>query len=51
MTILYDKKGNAFKVTHSVDVKEWVDAGYSEEKPKRKAPLKKEEVKKEEPQR
>lgn len=36
MTIVYDKKGNAFEVPHQVDVKGWLDAGYTLEKPKTK---------------
>lgn len=34
MTILYDKKGNEYKVPHQIDVKEWLASGYTLEKPK-----------------
>ena len=35
-TTVYDKKGKAYKVLHSIDVKEWLAAGYTLEKPKPK---------------
>lgn len=38
MTV-YDKEGRGYKVAHSVDEKEWLEAGYTKEKPK-KQPIK-----------
>ena len=29
MTLVYDKDGNSFKVPHKVDVKGWLEAGYT----------------------
>lgn len=37
MTIVYDKDGNAFKIPYKVDVKGWLDAGYTLDNPKEKA--------------
>jgi hypothetical protein len=37
MTTVYDKDGNAFKVPHIVDVKEWLRDGYTLDNPKEKA--------------
>lgn len=34
MTVVYDAKGNEYKVTHQIDVKGWLDAGYTLEAPK-----------------
>lgn len=36
MVVVYDKQGNEFKVPHSIDVKDWLDAGYTLENPKEK---------------
>lgn len=43
MAILYDKDGKPVHVPYSVDVKGWVEDGYSPEKPqpKKRAPRKK----------
>jgi hypothetical protein len=35
MATVYDKSGKEYNVPHAVDVREWVNAGYLEEKPKR----------------
>jgi len=32
-TIVYDKKGKEYKVNHRIDVKDWLTAGYTLEKP------------------
>lgn len=37
MTKVYDKKGNEYNVPHAVDVKEWLDGGYTLEAPKTKS--------------
>jgi hypothetical protein len=42
MIIVYDKKGNEYKVPHKIDLKDWLDNGYFLEKPK---PVKKVEDK------
>ena len=36
MTTVYGKDGKSFKVPHKVDVKGWLEAGYSLEDPKAK---------------
>jgi len=41
MTTLYDKDGGEHKVLHSIDVKEWIKAGYSVEAPEPKIAVKK----------
>ncbi len=33
-TLVYDKKGEEFKVIHAIDVKDWLEAGHTLEKPK-----------------
>jgi len=49
-TIVYDKKGKEYKVPHKIDVKDWLAAGYTLEKPltaaEKKALKAKEEVEK-----
>lgn len=42
MAIVYDKKGDSHDVPHAIDLKDWLDNGYSLEKPSKKAPIKKE---------
>lgn len=37
MTIVYDAKGNEYKVNYEIDVKEWLVAGYTLDNPKQKA--------------
>jgi len=37
MTIVYDKKGQLYRVPFAVDVKEWLKKGYTLEPPKKKA--------------
>lgn len=36
MAIVYNDKGEGFNVPHAIDVKDWIKAGYSLEKPKEK---------------
>lgn len=49
MTTLYDKNGNEVKVTHKIDVTNWINEGYTLENPKNtpksesKKPTKKED--------
>lgn len=33
---VFDKEGKEFEVTHPIDVKEWIEAGYFKENPKDK---------------
>jgi hypothetical protein len=40
MTLVYDKDGKEFKVNHSIDLADWLEAGYTLENPKAKAPKK-----------
>lgn len=35
MTNVYDKDGKEYKVKHSVDLKEWLEAGYMLQAPKK----------------
>lgn len=49
MTIVYDKKGNEYKVPHKIDLKEWLDNGYFLVNPKAKKETEKVEEEKEEP--
>lgn len=35
-TIVYDKRGKAYKVIYPVDLKEWLEAGYTLKPPKKK---------------
>jgi len=37
MTIVYDKKGQAYPVPFPVDVREWLKRGYTLKPPKKKA--------------
>ena len=39
MTIVYNKKGEEFKVPHKIDVKDWLNNGYSLEKTETKKTL------------
>ena len=34
MAKVYDKNGKAYNVTYAVDVKEWLDSGYTLDEPK-----------------
>lgn len=36
MTVVYDKDGVAYNVPHLIDVKGWIDAGYTLDNPKEK---------------
>ena len=35
MATLYDSKGKEYEVPHEIDVKEWLDNGFTKEKPKK----------------
>lgn len=45
MTIVYNDKGEGFKVPHQIDVKDWLNNGYTLEKHEiKKSKPKKEEI-------
>lgn len=44
MAIVYNKKGEGFNVPHAIDVKDWIQAGYSLEKPEEEKELSIEEL-------
>lgn len=39
MIVVYNEKGEEFKVPHQIDVKDWLSNGYSLEKPETKKSL------------
>ena len=39
MVVVYNEKGEEFKVPHQIDVKDWLSNGYSLEKPEAKKSL------------
>lgn len=47
MTVVYNEKGEEFKVPHQIDVKDWLSNGYSLEKPEAKKTKEKKEEKSE----
>ena len=47
MIVVYNEKGEEFKVPHQIDVKDWLNNGYSLEKPETKKTKEKKEEKSE----